>query len=86
MRRKVKNKNKYPTFVGEHRECNSVLRDENGYIVIPRFTIDGEFVKYELTNLKDLPVKPDKDGKRGKVKRYLDKMDNTNIVDTNYTG
>ena len=85
-KRSVTKYNKYPNFHGQYRECNSVLRDENGYIVIPRFTIGGEFVKYELTNLKDLPVKPDKDGKRGNVKRYLDKIDNTNIVDTNYTG
>ena len=86
MRRKTKKKNRYPIYNGESRECNSVLRDKNGNIVIPRFTIDGEFVKYELTNLKDLPTKPDKNGKRGNVKRYLDKIDNTNIVNTNYIG
>ncbi len=85
-KRSVTKYNIYPTFVGEYRECNSVLRDKDGYIVIPRFTIDGKFVKYELTNLKDLPTKPDKDGKRGNVKIYLNKIDNTNIVNTNYIG
>ena len=85
-KRKRTKKNDYPTYVGEHRECSSVLRDENGYIVIPRFTIDGEFVKYELTDLKDLSVKPDKEGKRGRVKLHLGKINDSHIVDTNYVG
>ncbi len=86
MRRKITKKNNYPTFVGEHRECNSVLRNKNGYIIIPRFTIDNKFVKYELTDLKDLPVKPDAEGKRGRVKIYLDKIDSSHVVDDNYDG
>ena len=85
-RRTITKTNEYPTFVGEHRECNSVLRDENSNIIIPRFTFDGEFDRYELTNLKDLPTKPDTEGKRGRVKTHLNKIDNTNIVNTNYTG
>ena len=86
QRRTITKINEYPTFVGEDRECNSVLRDENGYIVIPRFTLVGEFVKYELTDLKDLNTKPDTHGKRGRVKYYLDRIENSHIVDTNYTG
>ena len=89
MRRKITKQNNYPTFVGEYRECNSVLRNKNGCIVIPRFTITGEFIKYELTDLKDLPsVKPDKEGKRGRVKIKLDKIHwmSSHIIDGDYNG
>jgi len=85
-RRTTTKTNEYPTYVGEHRECHSVLRDEKGFIVIPRFTNVGEFVKYELTDLNDLPTKPNKTGKRGDVLIYLKKIDDSHIVDTNYTG
>jgi len=36
--------------------------------------------------LDELGVKPDKDGKRGRVKLYIDKINDSHIVDTNYVG
>lgn len=85
MRRNITKHNEYPTFVGEYRECNSVLRDESGYIVIPNFN-NNQFQGYQLTNLKDLETKPDKDGKRGRNKPFLKKVSNSNIVNNNYSG
>jgi hypothetical protein len=88
MRRKITKKNNYPTYVGQHREINSLLRDKIGRIIKPVYTLDGEFVKYQLTDIKDSNlIKPDKNGKRGTgVSRFLKTITEDNIIEDNYTG
>ena len=52
-RRKITKTNSYPTFVGKDRHINSILRNDRGYIVKPIFDVDGNFIKYVLTDIKD---------------------------------
>ena len=95
-RRTITKRNLYPTYVGEDRHINSILRNKEGFIVKPIYTIDGQFVKYILTNIKDtVSIKPDNNGKRGRgVSRFLKSISNNNhhffsdnnVVNNNYTG
>tara|TARA_R100000734_G_scaffold11250_1_gene8439 strand:- start:1152 stop:2174 length:1023 start_codon:yes stop_codon:yes gene_type:complete len=87
-RRKITKTNSYPTFVGKDRHINSILRNDRGYIVKPIFDIDGNFIKYVLTDIKDSNlIKPDSYGKRGRgVSRLLKSITDNNIVEDNYSG
>ena len=87
-RRTITKRNLYPTYVGEDRQINSILRDKEGFIVKPIYTIDGQFVKYVLTDIKDtFSIIPDSNGRRGRgVSRFLKSISDDNIVNSNYTG
>lgn len=75
--------NNYPIHKS-YREINSVLRDKNGYMIIP--IEKNNKIIFQKTSIKDIKeIKPNEKGQRGFNKKYIPFLQE-NIIDNNYKG
>jgi hypothetical protein len=82
-KREIKNIIPKPNYVGVLRQVHGVLRNHEGFMVFS--VIEKSEVIYKLTNILDLPIKPNNIGRRGFDKRWISFLQ-SHILDSNYRG
>lgn len=83
-KRRIKNNIPKPNYNGKFRNIHGVLRNFEGFMVFSVINNDG--VTYKLTNIIDLEIiKPNREGRRGFNKRYLNILENR-VIDDNFKG
>jgi len=82
-KRKIKNFIPKPNYVGRFRHVHGVLRNQDGFMVFSVFE-NGEVI-YKLTDVIDLPIKPNSIGRRGFNNKWLNHL-SFRVVCDNYKG
>jgi len=82
-KRKIKNIIPKPNYSGKFRQVHGVLRNSEGFMVFS--VIENENVIYKLTDVLDLPIKPNNIGRREFNKKWVTFLE-SQVVNSNYIG
>lgn len=82
-KRKIKNIIPKPNYIGKFRQIHGVLRNNKGFMIFS--VIENGNVIYKLTDVLDLPIKPNNIGRREFNKKWLTFLE-SHVVNDNYIG